>query len=71
MDENEHLVRLEKIIENLIIVIGSSNRQVNDFSRRLTQIEQYIVEVAPTECPFPDASRSFIAMVEKPSKNAL
>lgn len=71
MDENEQLARLEKIVENLIIIIGSSNRRLNELSRRIAQIEQYIIEVAPTEHPLPDASRSFIAMVEKPSKNII
>lgn len=66
----EQLEKVEQLLENLIIMVGRSNRRLADLSKRVSQIEQYIVEAAPSETPFPDERYSFIARIEKPTPNA-
>ncbi|AGK55969.1 hypothetical protein [Bacillus sp. 1NLA3E] len=71
MDESfEQLVKVERLLENLITMIGRSNRRLTDLSKRVSQVEQYIVEAASSETPFPDACYTFIARVEKPTPNS-
>lgn len=70
MDQSfEQLVKNEQLLESLIIMLGRSNKKLDDLSKRISQIEQYILEVAPSETPFPDASYSFISKVEKQTRN--
>jgi hypothetical protein len=71
VDESfEQLVKVERLLENLITMIGRSNRRLTDLSKRVSQVEQYIVEAASSETPFPDAGYTFIARVEKPTPNS-
>ncbi len=71
VDESfEQLVKVERLLENLITMIGRSNRRLIDLSKRVSQMEQFIIEVTSSEIPFPDERYTFIARVEKPTPNS-
>jgi hypothetical protein len=52
--------QLEKLIESLIIMLGRSNRRLDDLAKRVLQLEQSIIEGVPSAFPFPEESYSFI-----------
>lgn len=43
----EQNLKLEKLIESLIAMLGRSNQRLDDLTVRIGQVEQIIVEAAP------------------------
>lgn len=66
-DSLEQKSKLEIMIESLIIMLGRSNRRMDDLSNRIRQLEQSIVEAAPTALPPHEESYSIIAREENPA----
>lgn len=63
----EQEMKLEQLIESLIVMQGRSNRRLEELLKRVHQIEQYIIEaglVSLAAHPL-DESYSFITRLEK------
>ncbi|MGJ7920783.1 hypothetical protein [Neobacillus sp. LXY-4] len=63
----EQEMKLEQLIESLIVMQGRSNRRLEELLKRVHQIEQYILEAGPqaTATQPLDEGYSFIARLEK------
>lgn len=69
-DSRELNPKVETMIESLIVMIGRSNRRLDDLSSRIRQLEQSLIEAAPTALPLQDESYSFIAREQNPARKA-
>lgn len=69
-DSRELNPKVETMIESLIVMIGRSNRRLDELSSRIRQLEQSLIEAAPTALPLQDESYSFIAREQNPARKA-
>jgi tetrahydromethanopterin S-methyltransferase subunit B len=46
---SEQIDKLEQLLESLIIMLGRSNKKLEDLSGRISQLEQYILESTPRD----------------------
>ncbi|WP_318506884.1 hypothetical protein [Bacillus sp. T3] len=69
-DSRELNPKVENMIESLIIMIGRSNRRLDDISNRIRQLEQSLIEAAPAAFPLQEESYSFIAREQNPARKA-
>lgn len=69
----EQNLNVEKLIESLIVMLGRSNQRLDDLSKRVRQMEQYIIEAAPSTPPIHEVEESYslIARVENPVSKTL
>lgn len=59
----DRTARVEEMIETLIKMLGRSNRKMDELSRQVRQIEQCLLESAPTDSPYPQESYSYLGGV--------
>ncbi|MEW8985864.1 MAG: hypothetical protein AB2401_02445 [Bacillus sp. (in: firmicutes)] len=57
--------KLELLIESLIAMLGRSNQRLDELTLRINQVEQFIIEAAPTVPPSHDDCFSIICQKEK------
>lgn len=69
-DSRELNPKVETMIESLIVMIGRSNRRLDELSSRIRLLEQSLIEAAPTALPLQDESYSFIAREQNPARKA-
>lgn len=62
--------KVETLIESLIFMIERQKSRMDDLSIRIRQLEQSLIETAPTALPLQEESYSFIAQEQNPARKA-